>query len=35
MYGKDDTVPRIGDISYRVGYGLASGQASFWNVFTQ
>lgn len=28
MYGKEDIIPRINDASYKVGYGLLSGQTS-------
>lgn len=26
MYGKDDVVPRIGEATFTVGYGLGTGQ---------
>jgi hypothetical protein len=28
VYGKDDEVPRIGDVVFSVGYGLGTGRAS-------
>lgn len=28
MYGKEDIIPRINDATFKVGYGLLSGQAS-------
>ena len=35
MYGKEDMVPRINDATFRVGYGLSSGQQSDMDIVEQ
>lgn len=32
MYGKEDIVPRIGDATFTVGYGLSTGQVTTGEV---